>query len=433
MTARRATSGRAQALRKDRRQVFVIYGRNEKVRSSLFRFLRALNLRPIEWSEAIIEADNGSPYIGDVLERQFAAAGAFLVLLTPDDLVRLRPSLATELEDGEQEWRAQPRANVLFEAGLAFGHDPSRTILVEVGRAKGFSDIAGRHVVRLTNSAKERQQLADRLKKAGCLVNLRGTDWQTEGDFTCDTPVEDPVKEHVEVLRGELTSLETRVKAAVNDAKKARTYIVHIEEFISELRAAWEVESPSDSIRRFERMRQFVFTAIVEGAKTEPGERVWGVFFTPYNSGRRRLLRAEHHSGHTPLIEDHPLVRSEKSIAGTAYVTRDIVYSARAQDDDRFQRLGVPDLDEIGSIICVPAYALGASRKDEPLGVLSVSSSLSEKLDKADRRFASICADVFALIEDLVERRRGGATGSRASRQSPQTARNARDQGADRA
>ena len=46
-----------------------------------------------------------------------------------------------------------------------------------------FSDIAGRHFIRLRNSSKSRQELAERLKLAGCDVDLSGTDWHDAGSF----------------------------------------------------------------------------------------------------------------------------------------------------------------------------------------------------------------------------------------------------------
>lgn len=77
----------------------------------------------------------------------------------------------------------QPRANVLFEAGIAMGRAPERTILVEIGRIRPFSDVAGMHTVRMDGSTPRRQELAARLRDAGCEVNLDGTDWHTAGDF----------------------------------------------------------------------------------------------------------------------------------------------------------------------------------------------------------------------------------------------------------
>ena len=49
---------------------------------------------------------------------------------------------------------------------------------------KTTGDIAGRHILRLNNSAAKRKDLAGRIKDAGCKVNLDGVDWLHEGDFS---------------------------------------------------------------------------------------------------------------------------------------------------------------------------------------------------------------------------------------------------------
>jgi predicted nucleotide-binding protein len=110
-----------------------------------------------------------NPYIGDILDNTMAKVQAVVVLFSPDDLAKLRPELLTR-KDGasERQLRGQPRPNVLFEAGLALGRHPDKTILVEVGRLRKFSDIAGRHVVRLSNDYAKRNDLANRLEKLGC-------------------------------------------------------------------------------------------------------------------------------------------------------------------------------------------------------------------------------------------------------------------------
>ena len=66
---------------------------------------------------------------------------------------------------------------------MAMGRNEDRTILVELGTLRPFSDVAGRHVIRLDNTTQRRQELARRLQTAGCPVNLDGTDWHTTGDF----------------------------------------------------------------------------------------------------------------------------------------------------------------------------------------------------------------------------------------------------------
>lgn len=167
----------------DPRSVFVIHGRNEPARKGLFDFLRSIGLAPIEWSEAISMTGSGSPYIGDVLDAAFRSAQAVVVLQTPDDVAHLHESL-TYPGDPETSPQMQPRPNVLYEAGMAMGRSPDRTVIVELGQIKVFSDIHGRHAVRLDNSVAKRQDLATRLRNAGCSVKLDGTDWHEAGDLT---------------------------------------------------------------------------------------------------------------------------------------------------------------------------------------------------------------------------------------------------------
>lgn len=75
------------------RRVFVVHGRDEKLRSGVFTFLRSLGLEPLEWTKAIQLTSNASPYIGQILDAAFAHAQAVVVLLTPDDLAKLREDL----------------------------------------------------------------------------------------------------------------------------------------------------------------------------------------------------------------------------------------------------------------------------------------------------------------------------------------------------
>lgn len=171
----------------DPRQVFVIHGRNEPARAALFTFLRSVGLKPIEWSQAIGMTQKASPYIGEVLDAAFNAAQAIVVLETPDDIAYLHPSL-TYPSDPECDAQPQPRPNVLFEAGMAMGRDPDRTVIVELGRVRVFSDMHGRHVVRLDNSVERRQDLAERLQTAGCAVELNGRDWHDAGDLAPPAP-----------------------------------------------------------------------------------------------------------------------------------------------------------------------------------------------------------------------------------------------------
>ena len=150
----------------------------------MFAFLRSIGLEPIEWTEAVKWTKSGSPHVGEILDAAFNRAQAIVVLMTPDDEARLR----LEFQYGndppyEKKLTPQARPNVIFEAGMALGRDPDRTVLVEIGQLRPFSDIAGRHTVRLDNSSAKRQDLAMRLRTAGCPVNLEGTDWHEAGEF----------------------------------------------------------------------------------------------------------------------------------------------------------------------------------------------------------------------------------------------------------
>lgn len=174
------------------KNVFVVHGRNESLRRSLFSFLRALGLNPLEWETVVATTKKGAPYIGEILDAAFKEAGAVVVLLTPDDEGRLRQEFVSG-SDGpeEREVTGQARGNVLFEAGMAFGHHANKTILVQIGKIRPFSDIGGRHVIHLSNDFTARQKLLNRLRTVGCNVDFGGTDWHSEGDFSAPAHTEE--------------------------------------------------------------------------------------------------------------------------------------------------------------------------------------------------------------------------------------------------
>ncbi|MET0398918.1 MAG: nucleotide-binding protein [Longimicrobiaceae bacterium] len=168
----------------DPKKIFVVHGRHEELRRSLFTFLRSLGLEPMEWEQVAAMAGSTAPYIGEVLDVAFQEAQAVIVLLTPDDEVRLAPHLWREAESSnETEHQLQSRANVIFEAGLALGRSPDRTIIVQIGKVKIFSDIVGRHLVHLSDDPSARHTLANRLRNAGCPVDVAGSDWLHAGRF----------------------------------------------------------------------------------------------------------------------------------------------------------------------------------------------------------------------------------------------------------
>ena len=89
--------------------VFAVHGRNSSARDSLFQFLRALGLRPIEWNHAVELSGKTSPYIGEILESAFAASQAIVVLLTGDDLAKM-DDVFTESDDPLYEKELTPQA-----------------------------------------------------------------------------------------------------------------------------------------------------------------------------------------------------------------------------------------------------------------------------------------------------------------------------------
>lgn len=172
----------------------------------MFAFLRALGLTPIEWEQAVRWTGKAAPYIGDVLEAGFSRAQAAVVLLSGDDLAKLDPSLLSPTDPPyERELTPQARPNVLFEAGYALAKYPNRSLIVEFGKLRPFSDVLGKHAVRFQNTADSRNAMASRLESAGCRVNRTGNDWLRAGDFSqaalgeADSPV---LEDWVNLLSG---------------------------------------------------------------------------------------------------------------------------------------------------------------------------------------------------------------------------------------
>lgn len=165
--------------------VFVVHGRNEPLRKSMFDFLRALGLNPREWSQALLMAKGANPWTLDVIDSAMARVQAVVVLFSPDDEAKLKDEFCGKNEKRtEGKLKGQPRPNVIFEAGLALGRHPGKTLLLQVGEVRGFTDILGRHIPRLTNDAAKRNDIANRLAKIGCKVDTTGDDWRSTGDFS---------------------------------------------------------------------------------------------------------------------------------------------------------------------------------------------------------------------------------------------------------
>jgi predicted nucleotide-binding protein len=198
----------------DRRKVMVVLGRNPALGAALFTFLRTIDLLPLEWTQLVGTANTGAPYIGQVLDAAFSQSQAVVVLSTPDDIAYLRGDL---VPDGDPENEATPegqaRPNVFYEAGMAMGRFPTRTIFVEVGTMRSASDLGGIHAVRMNEGPECRRDLAKRLEDAGCEVNTDGTDWLSAGAFPEPPPPDAPVRE----IDDETSALVQRINAFLGD------------------------------------------------------------------------------------------------------------------------------------------------------------------------------------------------------------------------
>ena len=102
---------------------------------------------------------------------------------------------------------------------MAYGRDPDRTVLIQIGLVKKFSDISGRHLLHFDGSSKAQKSLADRLALAGCVINEGDTNWLEESDFNIKTINNSDYekirlnneKEKVQQLFDELTRLFIRL------------------------------------------------------------------------------------------------------------------------------------------------------------------------------------------------------------------------------
>lgn len=76
----------------DRRSVFLVYGRWHESVEAMREFLGSLDLKVIEWEQAVNATGKANPYISEILDAGFAMAYAAVVLMTPDDVAALHPS-----------------------------------------------------------------------------------------------------------------------------------------------------------------------------------------------------------------------------------------------------------------------------------------------------------------------------------------------------
>jgi predicted nucleotide-binding protein len=179
---RHAQAGRGSMTTKpagDLSEVWVIYGRDEDFRRTIFSLLRAVELRPIEFNRAIARSGSGSPVVLDLILREIYNAPVIVALLSPDEHAELREELRPEPKDKPEHIQAgyQPRPNVILETGMALAALRDRTILVTKDRLREISDMGGLHEVRWENTTAKRIELVERLRGLDCPVVTAGNDW----------------------------------------------------------------------------------------------------------------------------------------------------------------------------------------------------------------------------------------------------------------
>jgi predicted nucleotide-binding protein len=162
--------------------VFVVHGRDAALNEDMFSFLRALDLNPLEWTQAVRATKGANPNVTLVVKNALKTAQGVIVMFSPDEEGRLKTKFRGKHDSTKLE--GQARLNVIFEAGIALGAHEDKTLLVEVGDVRKISDIAGMYIPRLTDSAASRKEFAERLRdKLGLKVDMSGTSWLSVGKF----------------------------------------------------------------------------------------------------------------------------------------------------------------------------------------------------------------------------------------------------------
>jgi predicted nucleotide-binding protein len=162
--------------------LFVVHGRDTRLNEDMFAFLRALGINPLEWTQAVRAARGANPNVTEIVKGALQQAQGVIVMFSPDEEARLRSKHRGPRDSAKLE--SQARLKVVFEAGIALGAHPDKTLLIEIGDVRKISDIGGMHVPRLTNSAASRKELAQRLRdKLKFKVDTSGDSWLTVGNF----------------------------------------------------------------------------------------------------------------------------------------------------------------------------------------------------------------------------------------------------------
>src|SRR5712691_1170067 len=174
-----------RSLEQDRkRNVFVVYGRDEAARKAIFEYLRALDLRPLQWESLVQETGRAAPSLSEAVRQGLLVSTAVIVLMTAEDIVRLHPDLHGRQESqAETADNMQARPNVLLELGMALAVKPDQTLILFIGQQRPVTDLGGLNYIQIQSGSDWRSKVANRLEKAGCPVDRSGQDWLRAGGF----------------------------------------------------------------------------------------------------------------------------------------------------------------------------------------------------------------------------------------------------------
>jgi predicted nucleotide-binding protein len=165
------------------KNVFVVHGRDEQARAALFGFLEELGLHPLGWETLVRATRSASPYLREVIMQGISMAQAAVVLMTPDDEVRLHPDLHGPAEDEHELLPAmQARPNVILELGMALATYADRTIVLYAGRHRPMADLSGLNYIQLSGG-ESLKKLVSRLIVAGCQVDEESVSRQARARF----------------------------------------------------------------------------------------------------------------------------------------------------------------------------------------------------------------------------------------------------------
>jgi len=154
-----------------RRTIYIVYERKTAEIQAIEHFLQQAGLSLFHKENAIELVQVATPFREEELSVAFKHAGAVIVILTGEDKVRLcKKFQQTHDSDIEKNYCLQPTPEQLFEAGYAFGMFPKRTILLQIGKVRPFSDIAGMHILHFSGTHDDYHVLHTRLIIAGCLA-----------------------------------------------------------------------------------------------------------------------------------------------------------------------------------------------------------------------------------------------------------------------